>query len=560
MKRFAATLAAKWSPHFVTLGLAALAVLAPVALLVYQSFLTAPFLQPVAQLSLDAYRAVFGDPAFRIAIGTTALLASGMTALAVPLGAGFAFLTMRTDLPGRSWLGPLVLLPLFIPSLVLAFGFVAVTAKIDFLPAAAADLLNLAMRNLHSLPSLILLAGLIHVPHVYLITTVALRALDRDHEDAARSAGAGPWKVAIDVTLPMVLAAILFAAALVFLLGIQLFGLPLVLGHPQGVLVLSTYLYSLSGMAGGPPYPLMAVVAVTMMAAAVPLLAAQILLLRWARNSVGVRADALASAPLRLGWWRWPAFLLIVLWLILAMLAPLAGIVLRSLGESTGGGSGFPQAFTLDHYRALLEHPHIVRGVINTLGVGLIGGALAVACYAAIALALDRRPHAIDHVAPAARVMPGLVVGLALLWLFQASLFLPLAQTPVPTWLAYTIVWLAVGVSLLGGVLGSLRPELGEAARIVGANETRVRLEITLPLIRHGILAAWLLIFLLFVREYATAVFLLAPGSEMIGSLLVSLWQAGATDLAFPLSVVNVIIVCLVFVFALRLGARQWLS
>jgi iron(III) transport system permease protein len=557
---YAATVASKWSSHFVTLGLAALAVLAPLALVLYQSFLTAPLLQPAAQLGLDAYRAVFGDPAFRIAFGTTALLASGMTAIAIPLGAAFAFLTVRTDLPGRSWLGPLILLALFIPSLVLGFGFVAALARADFLPAAISGVIGVATRNLHSLPSLIVLAGLIHVPHVYLITAVALRALDRDLEDAARSAGAGPWKVAIDVSLPMVLPAILFAAALVFLLGFQLLGLPLVLGHPQGILVLATYLYSLAGMPGATPYPFMATVAVTMMAVAVPLLAAQTVLLHWARRSVCVRANALPSAPLRLGWWRWPAFLVIVLWLAVSVLAPLAGITLRSFAQSTGEGSVFGQGFTFDHYRKLLEHPDIVRGIINTFGIGLLGGALAVACYTAIALALDRRPRVIGDLTTVARVMPGLVAGLALLWLFRMFPLSLLAHTPVSIWFAYTIVWLALGVWPLAGSLGRIRPELEWTARTIGASETRVRLEITLPLIRTGMLVAWLLIVLVFAQEYATGVFLLGPGSEMIGSLLVSLWQADATDLVFALSVVNVAIIGAVFAFALPLGARQWLS
>jgi iron(III) transport system permease protein len=398
------------------------------------------------------------------------------------------------------------------------------------------------------------------VPHVYVVTAAALRALDPDLEDAARSAGAGPWRVALDVSLPAVLPAILFAAALVFLLGFELLGLPLVLGQPRGILVLSTYLYALAGRSGGPPPELMAVVAMTMIAVAVPLLATQTMLLRWARGSVCPRADAPPSAPLRLGWGRWPAFLAVVLWLAVAAVGPIACLMLRSFAESSGEGTAQWQAFTPDHYLALLEHPNLLRGVGNTLGIGLFGGALAVACCAAIALALGHRPREVDDFTAAARVMPGLVVGLALLWLLQMSPLTALAQTPVSIWLAYAIVWLALGVSLLAGALGRIRPELEQAARTVGASETRVRLEIRLPLIRLGLLATWLLVFLLFAREYATGVFLLAPGSETVGSLLVSLWQTGAADLAFALAVVNVAITGAVFAFAVRLGARQWLS
>jgi iron(III) transport system permease protein len=554
----AATLASRWSSDFLVLGLATLAVLAPLAVVLYQSLLTAPSLEPVAQLGLGAYRAVFADPNFRIALGTTALLASGMTAIAMPLGAAFAFLTMRTDLPARSWLEPLIVLPLFIPSLVLALGFAA-TSSIP-LPAAVKDLIGPAAWELHSLPSLIVLAGLIHVPHVYLVTAVALRALDRDLEDAARSIGAGVWKVAADVSIPMVLPAILFAGALVFLLGFELFGLPLVLGRSQGILVLSTYLYSLADRAGGPAHELMAAVAVAMTLVALPLVLTQALLLRWARRSIPLRRKQLAWAPLRLGWGRWPAFFAVLAWLAITLLAPLAGLTLRSFAGSSGASVALGQVLTLEHYYRLLQQPEIVRSIINTLAIGVPGGAFALACYTVIAFAADRRPHASAYFAMAPFLMPPLAVGLALLWLLQMVRLAPLGQTPVSIWLGYTIVWLGLGASLVAGMLAGLRPELEQAARIVGASETRTRIEVTFPLLGQGLLAAWVLIFLLFAREYAAGLFLLAPGSETIGSLLVSLWQAGAADLAFALSVVEVVIIGAAFALALQLGVRRWLS
>ena len=86
--------------------------------------------------------------------------------------------------------------------------------------------------------SLIVIAGLTHVPHVYLYSAAALRGLGTDLEEAARVAGANPLQVAVDVSLPMIMPAILFAGVLVFFLGFELFGLPLVLGDPQDVLVL----------------------------------------------------------------------------------------------------------------------------------------------------------------------------------------------------------------------------------------------------------------------------------------------------------------------------------
>ena len=105
----------------------------------------------------------------------------------------------------------------------------------------------------------------------------------------------------------MVLPAILFAGVLVFFLGFELFGLPLVLGDPQGLLVLSTYLFKLTNKLGVPSYQLMAVVVVTIVLVTAPLVFMQRLLLRQAQRFVSVRGKGLRAAPLRLGSVRrWP--------------------------------------------------------------------------------------------------------------------------------------------------------------------------------------------------------------------------------------------------------------
>src|SRR5208337_4659006 len=280
---------------------------------------------------------------------------------------------------------PLILIPVFVSTLVLAFGYVFALGPVGFLTTWFMEWTGLVPWNLYSFPFLVVIAGLIHVAHVYLYAAAALRGLDSELEEVARATGARPWKVALDVSLPMATPAILFAGVLVFFLGFELFGLPLVLGDPQGLLVLSTYLYKLSNKLAVSPYQFMAVVTVIIAAITLPLMFTLRLLLGEAQRRVGVRTLGQRSARLKLGGWRWPAFLAIVLWLTLTVLVPLAAITLRSF--VWGEGIALPQVLTLDHYRALLKHPDTARSVINTLGVGLIGGAAAVAFYAAIALA-----------------------------------------------------------------------------------------------------------------------------------------------------------------------------
>jgi iron(III) transport system permease protein len=359
----------------------------------------------------------------------------------------------------------------------------------------------------------------------------------------------------------MVLPAILFAGVLVFFLGFELFGLPLVLGDPQGILVLSTYLYKLTNKLGVPSYQLMAVVVVAIIAITAPLIFLQRLLLRQAQRYVSMRGKGLRVAPLRLRAWRWPAFAAIIVWFTITVVIPLAGITLRSFVVTWGEGVNLADVLTLDHYRELLDYPNIVRGIVNTFAIGVFGGAAAVVCYTAVALAIHRWQSGwtrlVDYLVMLPRAMPGLVAGLALFWVFLFVKPLgPLRATLFSIWLAYTVVWFAYGMRLISSTLLQIGPELEEAARTIGASEMRVKRDVTIPLIRYGMLASWLLIFLIFVREYSTGIYLLGPGSEVIGSLLVSLWGTGAVDLVSALSVVNVVMIGVGLALALRFGVR----
>ena len=547
--------------RFVTLALTVVAVLAPVVLIVYQSFLSGPFFQPRTHFSLGAYAFILDDEDFWLALRTSVFLAASMAVIAVPIGVLLAFLVVRTDIPGRGWIEPLVIIPTFMSAVVLAFGYVIALGPVGFVSLAFKGVFGTVPWNIYSVPAIALVAGLTHVPHVYLYAAAALRNLGSDIEEAARTAGAGPWTVALTVSLPMVMPAVLYAAVLVFFLGFELFGLPLVLGDPEGVLVLSTYLFKLTNKLGVPSYQLMAVVVVAIILVAVPLIAVQRRLLRHAARYVSIRGKGARRSALRLGVWRWPAFAVVVLWFGFTVVVPMAGITLRSLVTGWGEGVSLLSVLTLDHFRDLGTHGDVVRAILNTLGVAVIGGAVTIAAYTCVGLSIHRwtSPWAklVDYIAMVPRAMPGVVAGLAMLWIFLfVKPLAPLRATMVSVWLAYSIVWFAYGLRMITGAMMQIAPELEESGRTVGATPGQVARHVTVPLIRGGMISAWLLIFLIFAREYSTGVYLLAPGTEVIGSLMVSLWGTGAIDLVSALAVVNTVIIVAGLAVALRAGVR----
>ncbi|MER8659334.1 iron ABC transporter permease [Mesorhizobium sp. M0847] len=541
--------------------LAILVVLAPVTLIIYQSFLSGPFFQKTAHLSLKAYSFILADADFWLALTTSLKLAVGMTLIAVPVGILLAFIIVRTDVPGKRWLEPIILIPVFMSAVVLAFGYVMTLGPVGFVSLAVKSVIGYVPWNVYSVTSIAIIAGLTHVPHVYLYASAALRNVGADLEEAARIVGAGPWRVAASVSLPMVMPVVLYAAVLVFFLGFELFGLPLVLGDPEGVLVLATYLYKLTNKLGVPSYQLMAVVVVAIIMIALPLVVLQRYMLRNASRYVSVKGKGSRHNPIRLGALRWPAFALVVAWFAATVIIPVGGVAIRSLVTSWGVGVNIFEVLTLDHYRDLADYPNVVSAIVNTVGVAVIGGAASIAAYTAVALAGHRSnaplTKVVDYVAMIPRAMPGIVAGLAMLWIFLFfKPIAPLRATMISVWLAYTIVWFAYGMRLISGTLLQIGKELEEAGRSVGASEGRVARDITLPLIRGGMFSAWLLIFLIFAREYSTGVYLLGPGTEVIGSLMVSLWGTGAIDLVSALAVINTVIIVTGLAVAMRFGVR----
>jgi iron(III) transport system permease protein len=542
------------------IGLTALAVGLPLGLILYQSLLDAPFFAP-HRVGLGAFAFIFADSDFWDALRNSLVIAAAMALIAVPLGGILAFLMIRTDLPGRGWIEPLLLIPVFVSPMVLGFGYVVAAGPVGFYSVWAKDLLGGVPWNVYSLTGIAVIAGLTHVPHVYLYSSSALKSLGSDVEEAARMSGSTPFQVARDVSLPMVTPALLFSGVLVFFLGFEIFGLPLVLGDPEGHLVLATYLYKLTNKLGTPSYHLMAAVAVCIIAMTFPLVMLQRFLLKNAGKYVTVKGKGGRQRPLPLGGWRWVAAAILVLWLFATVVVPLSGIALRALVTNWGEGVRLSEVLTLDNFRDVLGQPTLVRGIVNTVLVGVVGGALAVACYTAIGLATHRRNDGwsrfVDYLVLVPRAVPGLLAGLAFLWVF---LFFPpltpLRSTIFAVWIAYTVVWLAYGMRLVSSSLLQVGPELEEAARSAGATRGRVSRDVTLPLIRYGLLASWLLVFMIFEREYSTGVYLLGPGTEVIGSLLVSLWGTGAAESVAALSFINVVLVALGLTVALRFGVK----
>jgi iron(III) transport system permease protein len=188
-------------PRIGVISLTALAVFLPLGLIFYQSLLNAPFFVPGKTVGFGAFEFIFADADFWDASKNSLIIAAGMALIAVPLGGILAFLMVRTDLPGRRWIEPLLLIPVFVSPMVLAFGYVVSAGPVGFYSVWATSLFGGVPWNVYSVTAIAIIAGLTHVPHVYLYSSSALKSLGSDVEEAARMTGSTPFQVARDVKI-----------------------------------------------------------------------------------------------------------------------------------------------------------------------------------------------------------------------------------------------------------------------------------------------------------------------------------------------------------------------
>ena len=300
------------------------------------------------------------------------------------------------------------------------------------------------------------------------------------------------------VSLPLIAPALLFSAVLVFFLGFELFGLPLVLGDPEGHLVLSTYLYKLTNKLGTPSYHLMAAVADLHRRDDVPArCCCSGSCCRTRGDTRRSRARPAACATCRSASGSGSPSAIIGALAVRRRDRPAfrhrAARIRHQLGLSA---LNLAEVFTFDTFPRGARRADATCARSGTpMLIGTVGGAVTVACYTAIGFATHRRNDGwsrfVDYLVLVPRAVPGLLAGLAFLWVF---LFFPplapLRTTIFSMWLAYTVVWLAYGMRLISSSLLQVsRPSWRKPRAASARRRGRISREITLPLIRHGLLA-----------------------------------------------------------------------
>jgi len=176
-----------------------------------------------------------------------------------------------------------------------------------------------------------------------------------------------------------------------------------------------------------------------------------------------------------------------------------------------------------------------MRALWNSFWIGLLSGIVTTALGAWIAwlkLRSDDRYRLMalsEQIGTAPIAVPGMIVGVGLIWLF---LTFPVGVYASP-WillLAYIILHLPYAIRMCASGLAQLHPELEEAARVAGANWTNVVRKIVFALMAPTLISAAIYVSLRSFREYAASLFLIAPGTEVFSVVVLDMWQGGNSN------------------------------
>jgi iron(III) transport system permease protein len=532
-------------------------VVGPFLPMVYASVRDRPLYEAGGAFTLHAYHELLTDPLFWRAWEHTLEYAFFTTVMAVAGGAGVAILVARTNLPLRRAFGRLVLLPILLPPLGLVLGWVVVWGPAGYLTNLFSQRLHTGTVAIDTVFGMSLIEASRLLPVAYMTCEAALARADSSLEDAARSAGASPARVLRSVTLPMLRPAVLNSATLISTLAIASLGIPLLLGAPNNIQFVSTYLYLQWTNAATPDPATVSAGAMLLLLVATALLLLRNRLLGAEARYVSVSGKAGRTAMLQLRGWRLPLLLLLTLYLVFSTLIPVLGLALMSVVVVLTPLVAPWHLLTWDNWHQLTQG-EFHRAITNSLEISLVGAILATALVAAATLVAHRSEfrfrRALPFVMLYPRATPGIIIGIGFFWTY-------LLTWGVGSWLrssiwgimlAFVVRNLPFAYVVMYPTMARIGEELDRAGRAAGASWWRTCRSIVLPLLRPALFSAFILMFVEILNDYDPALFLVKPGNEVIGTTMLSQFIQGLVGPVAALAMVQVATTVIVLVIGAR--------
>jgi iron(III) transport system permease protein len=530
-------------------------VLSPLVYLVWRGLTTGE------GFGLSNITAAYSVPGTSEMLLNSVMFACGSAFVSTVTGTALAFFCVRSNAPLKPLLYAASIVPLIVPGILYTIAWVyLIGGNVGVIKKMFANFgLGFLVPDAFSMPGMILIDGLHLAPLVFLLMYAAFRSTDPALEESAMMSGATVPQTVRRVTLPLVRPALLGAVLIMVVRGLESFETPAVLGIPSGTWVFTSRIFDALHT-----YPIKydqaSIYSLTLLlVTALGLLLVQFMNRRSERFQT-VTGKGFRPRTLDLGKWRWPVSIGFLLYFIVAVIAPLLILLWMSLLPfyQTPGIEPLG-SLTFSNYAELFDTRGVTDSIKNSL-ILAVTSATAVMLFTAVISWMVLKSkfkgrRLLDLLASFPLAMPGLVLGVALIFIYLRSP-LPIYGTLVILFIAYVTRYLPYGMRYSGSSLAQVGAELEESAKMSGATWRDSFRRIVLPLMAPGLVAGWIYVMVVSVRELSSSILLYSQSTRVMSVTIWEFWQNGQTGVLAALGVCMVGVLMALVAVAYKLGAK----
>lgn len=550
----------KWAVIGVSVLVVAYLALMPLGFLFWQSFMT-------PQTAANAAHFTFGNYITAYASRDTAALflnsikfAAGTSLFSFAVGTALAWMNERTNTPFKSLFFSLSIIPLIIPGILFTVAWIFLASpKIGLVNLFLQDLFHThhVFVNIYTLWGMIWIDGLHYSSMTFLIMTAAFRSMDPSLEESAMMSGASVGQIVWRITLKLTWPAIFATLLIMFVRSIESFEVPALIGLPVGIQVFTSSIYDAIHQ-----YPsqigLASSYAVTLLGITTIGVYFQSRLSSQGHKYSTVTGKGFRPRTMDLGNWRYLTSAIFVLYFALIVVLPFLVLLWSSLQRFYSVPSmAALHHLSLDAYRYIISYPTMSEAVWNSLLLAIGSATLvmlltSVICWIVVKTKLPGR-WMLDNLASLPMVFPGLVLGLAIM-IFYLTFDIGIYGTIWIMFIAYVTRFMPYGLRYNTTSMLQIHRELEESAAMSGASWGTTFWRIILPLLKPGLMAGWIYILIVSIRELSTSILLYSPGTEVVSVEIWELWQNGQY---VELSALGVMLIIALFVLVML---AQWVG
>jgi iron(III) transport system permease protein len=530
----------------------------PTFFLFYGSVMDAPLGVP-GHFTLQNYVRAFGDPEAYPLLLNSFIFGLGAAGLSVIFALALAWITIRTNAPFRRLFELTAIIPNILPPILVSISWVMLLNPSNgLINGLFVKILALEKGpfNIYSMAGLIFVEALILTPLAFLIIAAALKSMDPSLEESAKTLGSGELGVMSRITFPLMRPAILAAATLNFVRAVESFDTPAIIALPARIEVFTTKIWREALGSFPTNHNLAATYGVGILMIALLFVYLYRRFTSQVESFSTVTGKGFRPHQIDLGKWKYlasgVAFLLLVLLVVLPILVLLLVAILPYYHVPTWQTWN---NLTLDHFRYIWATPRVHRAFANSLFLALLGATVcmllaSLASYITVRTKIAGR-GILEGLVFIPWAFPGTALALGLLWAY-IDFPIPVYATIWIILIAYVTRFLPYGMRAVSSTIIQVHKELEEASVACGAGFLATFRRVLIPMMRPGVMAGWIILVTIFIREFSATLFLYSPGSEPLGPLLYFLYLDGMRGRVAAIGLVISVISVILIAFAQR--------